>query len=326
MVKVERCKENPILKPNKENWWEAEAVFNGCVVKDYANVFHLLYRAISLDQPHGNLKLKVSSIGHATSDDGIHFRNRHLLIEPEYRWEFFGCEDPRVTKLDGKYFIFYTAVSTYPPTPPAGVRIGVATLTKDFREVTAKHPVTPFNSKAMALFPERIGGKIAGVLTVNPDLPPAKIGIAFFDDERQIWSTAYWRDWLSALDNHVLLSPKTGKDHIEVGAPPLKTDRGWLLIYSEILNAFSPLRVFGIGAALLDIDVPTKVVARTEKPILVPQAEYELYGNVPKVVFPVGALIEDGKLFIYYGAADTTCCLATCELKNLMEELLVKHH
>lgn len=316
MLQLERFSENPILLPNKENAWEAEAAFNGCAIK-VGNDFHLVYRAMSAPQSHRGFNMQISSIGCAESKDGIHFKNRRQLIKPEYDWEIFGCEDPRVTKLDGKYYIFYTALSAY-PFSPEGIKIGLA-ITRDFKTIEEKYPVTPFNSKAMAFFPERINGKIAGILTANTDIPPAKIAIALFDEESQIWSRDYWGDWYSSLDAHLVPLQRSPSDHIEVGAPPIKTKHGWLLIYSYIKNYLSSPRSFGIEAVLLDLENPNKVISRTKEPLLVPEEDYELYGNVPNIVFPSGAIINNKKLLIYYGAADTTCCLATVELKALLK-------
>ena len=320
MSDIRRFEHNPILMPVNENAWEAEAVFNGCPVVSGGRI-HLLYRAVSSPQIVDGVQMQVSSIGHALSTDGIHWKHRRQLIKPEYEWERFGCEDPRVTKLGGKFYIFYTALSTY-PFRPEGISIGLA-ITTDFRQIEAKHPVTPFNSKAMALFPGKFNGKIAAVLTANTDKPPAKIGLAFFDHEEQIWSPEYWEGWYSFLDDHVLPLQRKPEDHIEVGAPPIRTRHGWLLIYSYIQNYFAPPPTFGIEAVLLDLADPAKIVARTEKPWLVPQEVYETYGRVPNIVFPSGALIRGRTLHIYYGAADTTCAVASGRLDTLIEEMLV---
>ena len=321
MSDIRRSEENPILIPISENAWEAEAVFNGCPVVSGSRI-HFLYRAISSPQVVCGVQMRVSSIGHALSTDGIHFRYRRQFIKPEYDWERFGCEDPRVTKVGGKYYIFYTALSTY-PFRAEGIRIGLA-MTKDFRRIEAKYPVTPFNSKAMALFPGKFDGRLAAVLTVNTDNPPAKIGLAFFDREEQIWSPEYWEGWYSFLEDHILPLQRTPKDHIEVGAPPIRTQWGWLLIYSYIQNYFSPPPIYGIEAVLFDLENPAKIVARTEKPWLVPQEVYETYGRVPNVIFPSGAFVRGGLLYIYYGAADTTCAVATGRLGNLVEGMLVR--
>ena len=105
MAALQRINENPILAPNPENAWEAQAAFNPSVVKDQAG-YHLLYRALSFPEKHNGVELSFSSIGYANSRDGIHFENKRQLIVPQYDWESYGCEDPRITKLDNKYYIF----------------------------------------------------------------------------------------------------------------------------------------------------------------------------------------------------------------------------
>ena len=319
MTQLVRSQNNPILSPNPQNDWEKEGTFNGCVIHADGK-FHLVYRALSSPQPYA-FNMRTSSIGYAQSTDGIHFGEHRLLIKPEKEWEIFGCEDPRVAYLDGKYFIFYTALSTYPFTPE-GIKIGVA-ITSDFTKIEERHPVTVFNSKAMTLFPERINGKIAAILTVDTDIPPAKIAVAYFDKEEDIWSPDFWKSWHLSLDSHFIPLLRTLDDQLEVGAQPIKTKDGWILIYSYIRSYFTPTRVFGVEAALLDLGDPKKVIGRTENPILIPEQEYEISGNVPNVVFPSGAISQNDKLSVYYGAADTTCCLAECSIADLLKELIL---
>lgn len=319
MINLKRHPQNPILSPNLKNDWEAQATFNGCVVKQKGQ-YHLFYRAMSLPRSYHGLNFSLSSVGQAVSDDGINFKNRRQVIKPEQNWEIFGCEDPRVTKLEDKYFIFYTVLSSWPPTP-LGIKIGVM-ISKDLKNFREKHLVTHFNSKAMALFPERINGEIVGILTVNTDLPPAKVALAFFDREEQIWSADFWKDWLARLDDYVVPLPKKANDHFEVGAPPLKTEAGWLLLYSYIKNYFNPPPVFGIEAVLLDLKNPLKIKGRTVGPLLLPKKDYEQSGQVNNIVFPSGVLVENGQLLVYYGAADTYCCLASCNLKSLLNKMI----
>ena len=319
MTEMRRSEENPILIPMSENTWEADGAFNGCPVHD-GNKIHFVYRAVSAPQKISGFELPLSTIGYAFSNDGIHFKNRRQFIKPEYDWEQFGCEDPRVTKMNGKFYIFYTALSTFPFCSTC-IKVGAA-ITNDFKKIKEKHLVTPFNSKAMSLFPEKVAGRYAVVLSVNTDLPPTRIAVAYFDREEQIWSPTYWEGWYSLLNDNIIPLERSPKDHIEAGAPPIKTKYGWLLIYSYIQNYFSPPAVFGIEAALLDINNPQRIIARTDKPLIVPQEEYEKYGKVPNIVFPTGALVKDGILHIYYGAADTTCAVATCKLDTLLEDML----
>ncbi len=320
---VERLEENPVLGPNARQSWEAEAVFNGCPVTDSSRTC-LIYRGMSFPHYHTSVrkKISVSNIGIAYSRDGIRFRHRRRLIVPEYDWERFGCEDPRATRLNDKYYIFYTALSDYPFHADC-IRVGLA-ISNDLRNIAAKHLVTPFNAKGMALFPEKISGKMFAILTVHTDRPPAKICVASFDDEKDMWSAEYWKDWYGNFEKYVLPLQRKPEDHIEVGAPPIKTEDGWLVLYSYIQNYFSSERLFTVEAALLDVDDPLKLVGRTSVPILTPEEYYERIGLVPKVVFPSGARTMNGWIWLYYGAADTTCCVARIRLSSLLKQMLGK--
>lgn len=337
---IERSEENPILTPNRDNSWETEAVFNGCPIKE-GDTTYLLYRALSLPHYHtlAQRNLMVSDIGIAESKDGTHFSNRRRFIIPEHPWEKFGCEDPRVTKIDGKYYIFYTALSSWPP-GAEGIKVGLA-ISKDLETISEKHLITPFNAKAMALFPERIDGKLWAVFTVNTDRPPSEIGLASFSEESDIWSESYWQEWYKNFSAEAGSSLKGGQaapdgekyslpfrrrpqDHVEVGAPPLKTEYGWLLIYSYIRDYFSPNRLFTFEAVLLDLHNPLKIIGRTEAPLLTPEEYYERFGLIPNVIFPSGATLEKNLISLYYGAADTTCCQASIDLPALLEKLLKK--
>ena len=318
MIIMFRSHENPILIPNPKYAWEAEATFNGCPVQRGQKIY-LTYRALSSVRFNAGVEMNLSTIGLAESYDGIHFQNRRQIIKPEYDWENFGCEDPRITRVNGKYYIFYTALSTYPFSAD-GIRVAVA-ITRDFKTFE-KHLVTPFNAKAMALFPRRINGRLVAVLTANTDKPPAKIGLAFFDNEDQIWSRDYWEDWYANLDKNCLPLQKTPEDHIEVGAPPIDLHEGWLLIFSYIKNYFSPHdRTFSVDAVLLDKNDPSKIITRTHTNLLYPEEEYELYGQVPRIVFPSGALKTGDKIQLYYGAADTTCALAEYSLQEIFVKM-----
>ncbi len=319
MILAERYYNNPILSPVIHNPWENLAAFNGCVIHQDGK-YHMLYRALSKESWVGDDVLQLSSIGYASSDDGMHWGGRRQLIKPEYPWDKYGCEDPRITYFEGKYYIFYTALSTF-PFGPDGIKVAMATTT-DFQNITQRTLVTDFNAKAACIFPERINGKIAMLLTANTDRPPAQISLAFFDNEDQITSKSYWKKWYETLPDHAINLKRSDEDHVEIGAPPLKTDKGWLLVYSHIRNYFSQHKIFGIEAVLLDLNDPTKIVGRTNSPLLVPSEEYELYGIVPNITFPSGAVIDDDTLRIYYGGADTRVCMATCSVSELIDEMI----
>jgi predicted GH43/DUF377 family glycosyl hydrolase len=316
VVKVERLPGNPVLKPIPSHEWEGWATFNGCVLRE-GSLYRMLYRAMAPPREYEGHFLSLSTIGYAESNDGVHFHGRRQLIRPEHEWERFGCEDPRVTRLDGKYYIFYTALSHY-PFRPEGIRVGLA-ITRDFVTIEEKRLVTPFNAKAMALFPERIGGRLVGVLTANTDLPPAKIALAFFEREADLWDQERWRQWYASLDEHTLPLMRSPWDQVEVGAPPVAVEGGWLLVYAYIKDyRREGGRVFGVEAVLLDRDDPFRIRGRTREPILVPGAYYERIGHVMNVVFPSGAVVVDDHLLLYYGAADTTVAVARVSLPALL--------
>ena len=319
MLTLSRSPKNPILLPGN-NDWERKAAFNGSVV-EHDGVYHMVYRAQSVMTYYQGNSMSLSTVGYATSTDGVTFEGHRQLLKPEKDWDIYGCEDPRITFFEGKFYIFYTALSNYPFSAP-GIKVGVA-ITKDFKTIEERHLVTPFNAKAMGLFPERINGKIAVILAANTDLPPAKIGIALFDKEEELWDQEYWENWYSFLDDHSLLSLlREPKDQVEVGAVPLKVDNGWLLIYSYIRDYHSDNKIFGIEAALLDPDDPKKLIARTSDALLTPEKDYELYGDVPNIVFPSGAVISNNTLNVYYGGADTNVCVASCRLSELLDSMM----
>ncbi len=320
MVKFNRSNKNPILEPNEKKDWEAVAAFNPSVAFNGKKYF-LLYRAVSKPQRRQGFELEISSVGCAEGNTYNSFRNTRDLVKPEFYWEAFGCEDPRVTKFGDKYYIFYTALSTYPFSAD-GIKIGLA-ITKDFKKIEEKHLVTPFNSKAMALFPEKINGKYAAILTVDTDTPPAKIALAYFDKESDIWDQEKWEGWYSNLTSNIIPLLRNRNDHIEVGSQPIKTAKGWLVIYSYIKDYFSQNKVFSVEAVLLDLENPSKVIGRTKESLLVPEKQYEFSGNVANIVFPTSALVDGNKLVIYYGAADTVSCIADCDLNELLDEMVI---
>jgi predicted GH43/DUF377 family glycosyl hydrolase len=318
MFVVKRSEHNPIISPESKNSFEGFAAFNGNPIKN-GSLIHILYRAQSFPEKFDNNQFSLSTICKTTSDDGVHFKNKEVFIFPENVWERYGCEDPRVTKIDGKYFIFYTALSIF-PFSATGIKVGLA-ISRDLKSIEEKHLVTPFNAKAMTLFPEKINGKYVALLTANTDIPPSHIALAEFEKLEDIWSEKYWEKWYLNLDKHTLEIPKNPKDHLEIGGCPLKTKDGWLVVYSSVQNYFSSNKIFAIEALLLDLNDPRKVVGKTKGPLLTPEEQYEKFGTVPNTIFPSGSLIIEDKLNIYYGTTDTTVAVASVNLKSLLESM-----
>lgn len=318
MFTLTRSENNPILSPVKEHPWEAAAAFNGCpIIHNKKKV--ILYRAMSepdlLREPHTS----TSVIGKGVSTDGHHFEDRKVFISPDREFDYYGCEDPRVTKLGDTYYIFYTALGGYPFNADT-IRVAVA-LSKDLETITEKHLVTPFNAKAMALFPEKINGKIAGLLTVNTDKKPSDICYVEFDNIEDIWSPEFWHAWYENLDAHKLHIRRLPDDQVELGAPPVLTEKGWLVLYSHIQRYGHPDKVFGMEVLLLKDDKPRDIIGRTKGPFMAPETYYEEVGQVAHIVFPSGALINKDHFEIYYGGADTHCAMATIPLDNLLKSI-----
>src|SRR3989344_735061 len=320
MYVIRRSTHNPLITPITDKAWEARGTFNPSPVKK-GNITHVLYRALgrpdALMTPAG-----ISTIGKALSLDGKHFQNRRQFIIPEAEWEKYGCEDPRVTLFEGKYYIFYTALGGM-PFGAGNIKVACA-ISKDLETIEERHLVTPFNAKAMTLFPERINGKVTAILTAHTDEPPAKIAIVQCEHIEQLWDISFWEEWHAKLNEHVINPLRFDHDHVEVGSQPLKTKDGWLLFYSYIQNYFGGgERVFGIEAMLLDLKNPLQIVGKTKGPIMVPEDIYEKYGIVPNIVFPSGALLHgNNRVDIYYGAADTVCARASLNLPDLLSALI----
>ncbi|MCL5781988.1 MAG: hypothetical protein M1459_01365 [Patescibacteria group bacterium] len=319
MFTLNRSEHNPILSPTKDHPWEAAAAFNGCPVM-YKGKLHLVYRAMSepelLKEPH----IRMSTIARARSeDDNRHFTDRRVLVHPDRDFDKFGCEDPRVTEFEGRYYIFYTGLGGY-PFSAQNIKTAVA-ISDDLETVSEKHEITPFNAKGIAMFPERINGKIGLLLTVNTDNPPSDICYAEFDNIEDMWSEEYWKKWRNNLDAHKIHIRRLPSDHLELGAAPVKTDKGWLMVYAHIQRYGTADVTFGIETILLDPENPRNVIGRTKGPFMVPDAYYEKVGMVPNVIFPSGAMIDKDHLEIYYGATDTYCAVATIPLDNLIRSI-----
>ena len=321
---AERCKFNPILKPNERLLWQARAVFNASAI-DFGDKIGFLYRAESEEQEFEGQNYRVSTIGYAEGAEPCEVSNVKQLISPSEDWDRYGCEDPRVTKIDDKYLIFYTGLSSFPPNADS-IKVGLA-ISSDLKTIDSKHLVTPFNAKAMVLFPEKINGQYVALLTVNTDRPPSYIAIVRFDSLEQIWDEDFWRRWYQNSEKYALPIPRLNTDHVEVGAVPVKTDQGWVFIYSHIQNYQDQnKRIFGIEALLLDLDDPSRIIGRTQEPFLEPELEYELNGLIPNVIFPSGLIIRGSELWVYYGAADTVVAMAKLRLEAFLSYLKQSHY
>lgn len=251
-------------------------------------------------------ELYLTSISHlrlARSKDGRRFTvDERPTIVPDRPSEAFGIEDARITEVEGAYYIIYKSVSEN------GITQSLAT-TRDF--VTfEKHGVIlpPENMDAM-IFPERIGGEFAALHRPFPCM----IG------RPNMWM-AYSTDGMHWGNHRFLAGVVPGGwegGRIGGGAVPIMTDRGWL----EIYHGATAENHYSLGAMLLDAERPERVIARAQRPVLSPEAPYEVTGFVPNVVFTCGALVDGDRLTIYYGAADTVIAGAELSLRELLREI-----
>ncbi len=248
----------------------------------------------------------LTSISHlrlARSADGINFDIEDTpALGPANEYETFGIEDPRITLIDGTYYITYVAVC------PHGVTTCLA-LSKDFKSFERRGIIFCPENKDVVLFPELIDGKYYALhRPVSPLFQRQDIWIAESPD-------------LTCWGNHrPLLAPDENHwDQVKVGASavPFKTEYGWMEIYHGVGRD----NRYCLGAVLLDADRPWKVMARAEDPIFEPQTDYETSGFYGNVVFSCGLLYEQDKLRIYYGAADTAVCYVEIPVKDIFENL-----
>jgi predicted GH43/DUF377 family glycosyl hydrolase len=248
----------------------------------------------------------LTSISHlrlARSKDGINFEiDDAPAISAANEYETFGIEDPRISLIDGIYYITYVAVS------PLGVTTCLIS-TKDFISYQRHGVIFCPENKDAVLFPDKVEGKFYALhRPVSPLFNKQEIWIAESPD-------------LYCWGNHRrLMGPNPGhwdEAKIGAGAPPLKTDSGWL----EIYHGVNQNNRYCLGAVLLDGAEPWKIIARADTPILEPEAGYECDGFFGNVVFSCGLLCEDDKVRIYYGAADTVICYAELSLKEILEAL-----
>lgn len=320
MLRLERYENNPILKPKKENFFESGATFNPSVIK-FDNKIIMLFRSSALVQKTYDGLISISSIGIAYSKDGINFTNEKLFFGPQFSYEAYGCEDPRVTKVDKEYFVTYTAVSSFPP-KPENVRLALL-KTKNFKNYEKFGLITPFNSKAGAIFPKKFEDKFCLIFTYHPDIAPSQLSVIFFEKVEDLKDDNFWK---SINIEKTFLSLERESPFVELGSPPLETKEGWLVFVPDIVYKNGEFLEFRISAILLDKYNPQEVKGQLKYPLLVPEASYECERehNPKKIAFPSGALILKEKVYVYYGASDKYCCLAYCNLNDLLSELVKK--
>ncbi|UCG58654.1 MAG: glycoside hydrolase family 130 protein [Phycisphaerales bacterium] len=253
---------------------------------------------------HGETYLtSISHLKLARSRNGIDFEIEETpALAPANEYETFGIEDPRISLIEGTYYVNYVAVS------PLGVTTRLAS-TEDFKSFQRHGVIFCPENKDVVLFPERVAGKYYAIhRPASPLFQRNEIWLAESPD-------------LHCWGNHrYLMGLRAGFwDEMKIGASavPFQIDRGWL----EVYHGVDQENRYCLGAVLLDAHQPWKVIARSDRPIFEPQADYEREGFFGNVVFSCGLLFEDDKLKIYYGAADTSICYAELDLDDAIGSL-----
>ncbi len=326
---------NPILQA-ADVPYPASLVFNAGVCKPtrgrYAGKYVMIFRndfgvddveTFRARQVEGKPHFEGTNLGIAVSDNGINFTPGP---QPVWNWggSYFGrsnevkrAYDPRLTVLDGTIYVCFAIDLRH------GVSGGVAT-TQDFETFEVLSVAAPDN-RNMVVFPERINGKIA---RFERPMPIYGRGSAEAFD---FWYSdspdgRYWGN------NQLVLGSDEvpyGNNKIGPGAPPIKTDRGWLATFHYVYRdddrplagweANGWTKTYGAGLVLTDLKEPWRVIGMSREPVLAPEADYEVNGFRGSVVFPGGMLLEpDGEVKIYYGAADNVECLATAHVDDLL--------
>jgi len=332
-MKLKKYINNPILSPTKKNKWEALSVRNPGAWYE-KGTFYLLYCAAGEDKAH------VTHFGLATSRDGFHFErvSDQPVLSPSRNGPDSGCiEDPRIMKFGDYFYITYV----YRPFPPGQywlhpenqpcmpfsskgasrfIRENLATtgmlMTKNLKSFHRLGRITKANldDRDIVLFPEKINGKY-----VMLHRPKEWIGKRYSCRAPSIW-ISFSEDLLTWEEDHLLASAIFSWESKKIGAgpPPVKTKEGWVILYHGV----DKKGVYRVGVMLLDCYEPQKVIARAPEPIMEPHQEYELKGLYPRCVFPTGNVVVEDRLFVYYGAADKYCCVATASLSNLLKYVL----
>ncbi|OGM13762.1 hypothetical protein A3A76_02800 [Candidatus Woesebacteria bacterium RIFCSPLOWO2_01_FULL_39_23] len=332
-----KIKDEGIVLEKTNLEFENKAVYNPACIQ-VGDITHMFYRATGQND--------ISSIGYCQlKDNKVVLRFNKPIIFPEYNYEIKGVEDPRIIKLEGSYYLFYSAYDGHEALVAYAKssdlnnfqKMGVITpkFTWDeaedlFRGAHVREEYRHYEAlykdihgknvllweKDACLFPKKINGKFAFLHRIMPG-----IQIVYFDDFSQL-TDDFWRDYLRRLGEYIVLDPRYPfeSNKIGLGCPPLETSEGWLLITQGVEDTQEGL-VYHAGAALLDLNNPLKILGRLQEPLFSPKEEWEKIGCVKNVVFPSGTVTKQDRIYIYYGAADTRIGAKSMLLSDLLNSL-----
>lgn len=298
---LERHPQNPILLPDPASDWETYHVFNPSVVH-HNGLFHMHYRAQGLDW--------VSRIGYAVSADGVTWnRLRRPVLEPVDGSDSRGVEDPRVTEIEGRFYMCYTAYGRefHGPGRPTHSGGGILPMIARSDNLVTWERLGPIvrgeDNKDHVLFPRKVRGQYLALHRRSPD-----VWLARSDD------LLHWPE--EGMAKIYGPRPDSTWDGKSVGnnGVPIETEHGWLLLN----HAYDAAHVYRLGVVLLDLDDPSQVIRRPREPVFGPEELWELRGDVPNVVFSCANPVVGGQVYVYYGGGDHVIGLATCALDDLV--------
>ena len=331
-VKLTKYPGNPILSPNAKQPWESLVVCNPGVIHADGK-FHMLYRCAGKDAAH------VIRFGLAVSRDGLHFRRAATkpILSPSADGEDAGCiEDPRIVQLNGRFFITYAYRPHFPrqywrqpdnaayspgdDSLPKALGHNLTSsgllVTTDFKRYRRLGRITDptLDDRDVILFSEKINGQYALLRR-----PMQWTGPKYGTKHPAIW-ICFGEDLLKWGPATLLAKAKfPWEQKIGGSSPPLKHRQGWFLLYHGV----DAKGVYHVGAMMLDLKDPRRVIARAPEPIMSPEADYEWKGLYPHgVVFPTANVVVEGTLFVYYGCADKHIGVATANFDQLVDYVL----
>lgn len=322
-VSFTKSEHNPLLSPVSEHRWESMQTFNPAVIQIDGTVY-FFYRALGDND--------FSRVGLAISHDGETIAER--LPYPIYTYyphekrashrarrtshafasgggAHGGCEDPRVTIIEDRIYMIFVAFNGW-----HDIRLAMTSIS--IEDFLAKRFVwTPLQflsdpnviDKSGVVFPEKVGGKYVFLHRVFPNILVDFEDSLDFSDGRVLQNK-----YAIHIREDIWDSRKIG-----AGAPPIKTDEGWLLVYYATDDRDASQ--YKIGIMLLDLENPLKVLYRTDAPAISPTEWYENIGHKAGIVYPCGAAIKNNKLYVYYGGADTFVNVAYQDLDTLFYQL-----
>ena len=297
-----RSSRNPIIE--RDHLPRSNSIFNSAIVPyggGFAGVFRIDDTSRTMNIHAGR---SIDGVAWEIDEAPIAFAPADARVR-EIQETFLHAYDPRVVWIEDRYYV--TWCNGY-----HGPTIGVA-YTRDFETFhQLDNAYLPFNRNGV-LFPRRIGGSYA-MLSRPSDNGHTPFGDIFYSESPDL---THW-----GRHRHVMGTRPWTWESTKIGAGPIpiETDEGWLLIYHGVLTSCNGF-VYSMGAVLLDLDEPWRVIARPGDYLLSPQKPYEQVGDVPNVAFPCAALVdrESDRLTVYYGGADTVVCMAHGHLSELME-------